>query len=190
MKSASSQDRKVKEVREILEGLQRYSEGDPPMPHAVGAERAPMRTRIVVVAAAIAGLVGIGGLAAFFWFRGNNPAAETLSYSPLSANRNASNPVNPANADQLQAALGHLSAGRVHAARENLQALATRESADAAWALARSYDPNYLRTLDSPDAPADVAEAKRWYRTWYAFAVKQGLVADSVSLERIIKSME
>ena len=39
------------------------------------------------------------------------------------------------------------------------------------------------------DAEPDVAEATRWYRTWHTAAIKQGLVTDSVSLERIIGSM-
>ena len=74
------------------------------------------------------------------------------------------------------------------AARSELLRVASEGSADVAWALARSYDPNFLRTV-SADAAPDIAEATRWYRTWYAIAVKQGLVADSVPLERIIRSM-
>jgi hypothetical protein len=44
-------------------------------------------------------------------------------------------------------------------------------------------------TIRGADAKPDVAEATRWYRTWFDIAVKQGLVADSVSLDRIIRSM-
>jgi hypothetical protein len=55
--------------------------------------------------------------------------------------------------------------------------------------LARSFDPNFLVTLPSADGAADVEQATRWYRIWHAAAVKQGLVPNSVSVERIIGSM-
>lgn len=89
----------------------------------------------------------------------------------------------------LEVALGHLTAGRVLAARTELLALVSEDAADVAWALARSYDPNFLGTIPAADAGPDVGQATRWYRAWYTAAVKQGLVADSVSLERIIGSM-
>ena len=95
----------------------------------------------------------------------------------------------PAPQATLQVALGLMASGRVQAARGELLRLAPEDSADVAWALARSYDPNFLGTLPKADAAADIAEATRWYRAWYAIAVKQGLVADSVPLERIIRSM-
>jgi hypothetical protein len=79
--------------------------------------------------------------------------------------------------------------GRVQAARRQLVRIASEGSADAAWSLARSYDPNYLGTIPSADAAADVEEATRWYQTWRTVAVKEGLVAGSISLERIIRSM-
>jgi hypothetical protein len=89
----------------------------------------------------------------------------------------------------LSAASELLVSGRVLAARETLFRVAKGESADVAWALARSDDPNFLIEVPAADASPDVAEATRWYRAWYDIAVKKGLVADSVSLERIIRSM-
>jgi len=89
----------------------------------------------------------------------------------------------------LSAASELLVSGRVQAARNALLRATKEESADVAWALARSYDPNFLIEVPAADASPDVAEATRWYRTWYDIAVKQGLIADSVSLERIIRSM-
>jgi hypothetical protein len=77
----------------------------------------------------------------------------------------------------------------VQAARAELLRVAQEGSADVAWAIARSYDPNFLGMLSDADAGPDVAEATRWYRAWYDIAVKQGLVADSVSLDRIVRSM-
>jgi hypothetical protein len=82
-----------------------------------------------------------------------------------------------------------MTSGQIRAARTELLRLAAQDSVYAAWALARSFDPNYLTTVPGADAGPDIAEAARWYRTWYAISVKQGLVADSVSLDRIIRSM-
>jgi hypothetical protein len=98
----------------------------------------------------------------------------------------ASTKVGPA----VEAAQVLMSAGRVLAARQQLLAIASDGSPDVAWTLARSYDPNHLKGIQGADAGPDVAEATRWYRTWHAAAVKQGLIADSVSLERIIRTMQ
>jgi hypothetical protein len=89
----------------------------------------------------------------------------------------------------LEGARALMAKGKVRSAREQLLALANKGSPDAAWDLARSYDPNVLAGLPAADASPDVKEATRWYRAWYAAAVRDGLVADSVSLERIIRSM-
>jgi hypothetical protein len=82
-----------------------------------------------------------------------------------------------------------LSRGQVQAARKQLLALASADATDVAWMLARSYDPNFLVTLPSADGSPDVEQATRWYRIWHAAAVKQGLVPNSVSVDRIIGSM-
>jgi hypothetical protein len=82
-----------------------------------------------------------------------------------------------------------LSRGQVQAARKQLLGLASADATDVAWMLARSYDPNFLVTLPSADGAGDVEQATRWYRIWHAAAVKQGLVPNSVSVERIIGSM-
>jgi hypothetical protein len=64
----------------------------------------------------------------------------------------------------MQSALQQMANGRVQAARRQLVRIASEGSADAAWSLARSYDPNYLGTIPSADAAADVEEATRWFR--------------------------
>lgn len=79
--------------------------------------------------------------------------------------------------------------GQVQAARAALLRVMPNDSADVAWALARSYDPNYLATIAAPDAGPDITEATRWYRTWYDIAVRQRQVSDNVSLERVIRAM-
>lgn len=89
----------------------------------------------------------------------------------------------------VEAAQALMSTGRVQAARQRLLAMAPDGSPHVAWALARSYDPNHLKEIQGADAAPDVAEATRWYRTWYAAAVKQRMISDSVSVEKIIGSM-
>jgi hypothetical protein len=90
----------------------------------------------------------------------------------------------------VEAAQVLMSTGRVQAARQRLLAMASDGSPDVAWALARSYDPNHLKGIDGADVGPDVAEAAYWYRMWYAAAIKQGMITDTVSLEKIIGSME
>jgi hypothetical protein len=152
-------------------------------------------SRLVKVSVLIASvLVVLGAIAIFV---GNNwrPAAVEAPSPPVAALQNPV-PARAAPAQEaekfqampLQVASDLMAAGQVQAARDVLLRV-TQESADVAWLLARSYDPNYLVTLRAADARPDVAQATRWYRTWYDIAVKQGLVADSVSLDRIIRSM-
>ena len=81
-----------------------------------------------------------------------------------------------------------LEAGRVVEARRALVDLPVK-SPEAALTLARSYDPNYLRQIPSPDAAADPAEAERWYRTWRDIASERGLVLEPDRFDRIIKAM-
>ncbi len=90
----------------------------------------------------------------------------------------------------VEAAQALMSTGRVQAARQRLLAMASDGSPDVAWALARSYDPNHLKGIEGADADPDVAEATGWYRTWYAAAVKQRMITDSFSLEKIVGSMQ
>jgi hypothetical protein len=98
-------------------------------------------------------------------------------------------PENQRSPAALQVASVLMTSGQVQAARTELLRVAQEGSADVAWALARSYDPNFLGAIAATDASPDVEQATRWYRTWYDIAVRQGLVADSVSVERIIRSM-
>jgi hypothetical protein len=94
-------------------------------------------------------------------------------------------PVDPniANAHQL------MDSGRVVAARKMLQRPDLAASQEGAWLLARSYDPNYLATIQSPDASADQQQAEEWYRRWRDAAVRNGMVMDDLRLKRIINSM-
>lgn len=206
-------------MKAVLQRLQRISTEPGPAEPQTPAETPPLSDRRVVVAAAlaIAAVVIVAGAFALLDF--NRPTVSTAGHpqpppaaaSPKTAPESkpaaapgstpiprsdtslappAAKPQSPSTAKPaLDVALGLLTTGRVQAARKQLLGLVSEDAADVAWALARSYDPNFLSTIPAADAGPDVAEATRWYRTWYAAAVKQGLVADSVSLERIIGSM-
>jgi hypothetical protein len=120
------------------------------------------------------------------------PAAEGATIRPVDPPAAPPTPRAPEpqrSSAALQAASALMTSGQVRAARAELLLAAQEGSADVAWALARSYDPNVLGAIAAADASPDVVEAARWYRTWYDIAVKQGLVADSVSVERIVRSM-
>ena len=85
--------------------------------------------------------------------------------------------------------MGLLSAGRVQAARKQLFAIGrmTRRTWPGRWRapMIRTSSPPYK----GPTLQPDVAEATRWYRAWYTAAIRQGLVTEGVSLERIIGAM-
>lgn len=79
--------------------------------------------------------------------------------------------------------------GQILEARRILSLAQPEQSPDVAWALARSYDPRFLSTIQNPDASPDVAAAERWYRAWHAAAQQQGLVSNNMSVDKIIGSM-
>lgn len=93
-------------------------------------------------------------------------------------------------AEGLETGQKHLLAGDVEAARQVLLPLAEAGSDQAALALARSYDPNFLRSVSSPDTAANVSKAEHWYRKWRDLAGERGLVMDESRFERIISSMQ
>jgi hypothetical protein len=79
--------------------------------------------------------------------------------------------------------------GHIVAAREVLQQPDLATSQEGAWLLARSYDPNYLATIQSSDASADPRQAEEWYRRWRDIAARDGMVMDDLHFKRIIDSM-
>ncbi len=209
MARSDDNDPKLSEVKAVLQRLQGFdTEPDGPAAQkpagaAHRAGRGVAAVTGVVLMATAAGLFG----AAYLFVRAKPPSPEPTAtkeettaqtagvpQSPLAAKEpsGTSAPQRPPSALEVKAALDGaralMSKGQVRAARARLLALANEGSPDAAWDLARSYDPNVLAALPADAAP-DVTEATRWYRAWYAAAVREGLVADSVSLERIIGSM-
>jgi hypothetical protein len=217
MAHSDKKDPKLNEVRAVLQRLQGLPTGEEPGPsRPPGANQRPAGDGVWLVTAAVIGVTAAGIVGAAYLFTsyqrvadpasGPKPAAEKRTAPPGSDTKDrpvvpaiaapsspggASRPPASAVKPTLDGALDLMARGRIRAAREQLLALAGGglPPADVAWALARSYDPNHLVTLPAPDAAPDVKEATRWYRLWYGAAVRQGLVADSVSLERIIGSM-
>jgi hypothetical protein len=94
-------------------------------------------------------------------------------------------PTDPAIADARQLMDG----GHILTAREMLLQPALAESQEGAWLLARSFDPNYLATVQSPDATADKEQAEHWYRRWRDIGAQSGMVMDDLRLRRIIEAM-
>jgi hypothetical protein len=200
-------DSKLSEVKAVLQRLQGIgSEAEVGGAATRPGPRAPRRAAAVAAAIVVTAGGILGVVALFVGF--NGPKDEASSAKPARAAGAptaapeadlpaAAGPAppridaakGPAVKTALEGARGLMAKGHVRAAREQLVTLADQGSPDAAWDLARSYDPNVLVALPGADAPANVKEAERWYRAWYAAAVRDGLVADSVSLERIIGSM-
>jgi hypothetical protein len=209
MERSGSKDPKLSEVKAVLQRLQRISADRESRTHhpQTAQPRVQHSRRLAVMSLlglASAVLVLIGGLSVTGLIGPIGPAGDRAIQPPVAAPREgkpSGAPVEhstlvppavpPASLPRpaLEAALGLLSAGRVKAARAQLLKLAPGDSAEVAWALARSYDPNFLRTVPAADAGPDVPEATRWYRSWHAAAVKQGLVTHNTPLDRIIESM-
>jgi hypothetical protein len=212
MERSRGEDPRLSEVKAVLQRLQRIS-ADPQadtLDHTA-SQQAPRPRRLALAAAAgVAAAVLIAGGAFVLTdpsrFIGSTvgrlrqpPAVAPAPTAPqvklaAAPSGDASLPplaVQPATSQRpvLEAAIGLLNAGRVQVARRQLLAIASEDAADVAWALARSYDPNFLATIPGADAEPDIAAATRWYRAWHAAALRQGLVTEGVSLERILGSM-
>jgi hypothetical protein len=191
MDRSKAEDRKLGEVKAVLQRLQQMS-AEPTVVEpqvAEGGSGGPTRRMAVIAVLGAAALICL--LVVSYTFVSvtqlASPRPNLVSAPPATSGTPRATPPKPI--PTLEAAVGLMAAGRIQAARAALLRLAPEDSADAAWALARSYDPNYLATVPGADAGPDVEQATRWYRAWYAVAVKQGLVGDSVSLDRIIRSM-
>jgi hypothetical protein len=210
MDSSRREDPRLSEVKAVLQRLQRISAGPEVQAEQLAAEQALRRRGwglSVSLGLAAGALVAVGAFVFIDPARLLGPSASRERQLPAAVTQPVPSTtklvvvpggnVSPPLAAQsqipprpaLEAAMGMLSAGRVQAARRQLLAIASEDAADVAWALARSYDPNFLSAIPGPDAGPDVTEAARWYRAWHASAVRQGLVTESVSLERIIGAM-
>jgi hypothetical protein len=199
-----SRGRQLEEVRAILQHLQALAaESGTGVPAATLAKSTHPR-RVAGRRTLAAGLGLLGGLATIglgaYVLNGLGqrtgpsagiPAIQSSEGSafPAAGDRQPAGKVEASAQSILEKALQDLAAGHIKAARDALIRSQHQGSADMAWTLARSYDPKFLAEIAHRDAEPNVTEAARWYRIWYSRAVTDGLVADSVSLERIIGSM-
>lgn len=199
-----SRTRQLAEVKAILHHLQALAaEAGTAVPAPSGgatgrANRLAKRRVLAAAVGLIAGLATIG-LGAYTLTDLRESVGQSLALRPTrAADEAASPPVRdrqptdksePSAQAILEKATQDIAAGRVRAAREALIRIQHLGSADMAWTLARSYDPNFLNEIAQRDAEPNVTEAARWYRIWYSRALTDGLVAETVSLERIIRSL-
>ncbi len=103
-------------------------------------------------------------------------------------------PAVPTQSDVADQARKLLEGGHVQQARALLlgaaDSVAERARSGLALTLARSFDGNYLRTLDHADATGDSTQARRWYLRWFEFASKDGSVPKTMRLDRLLASLE
>ena len=90
----------------------------------------------------------------------------------------------------LQQAQQMMLGGDISGARVILMRSADAGPPDVALALARSYDPNFLRSVTNPNAAPDIEQATLWYRRWHNAAVQNGQITDTLRLDRILRSMQ
>jgi hypothetical protein len=173
----------------------------PQRPDATASAGGTNRRALVVGAGFL--VVASAAVGALFILNQHQPPKPTkapdqvAAISPAAAP--APSPVSPAPSENPQAADSKLallqqgqklmSEGDIKGAREALLQPAESGYPDAAFSLARSYDPNFLQSVTNPNAAPDVAQAEIWYRRWHEAAVKAGVVTDSLRLERILQSM-
>ena len=147
-----------------------------------------------------AGIVVVAGAAAGALFILNQPPKhikapdQVAAISPTTAPAPAPTasetpPIIDSRLALLQQGQKLMSEGDITGARQALLQPAESGYPDAAFSLARSYDPNFLQSVTNPNAGPDIAQAELWYRRWHEAAVKAGVVTDSLRLERILQSM-
>jgi hypothetical protein len=205
----SQTDSKLGEVRAVLQRLQSFSaepNNSPPSeagapestlsePAAAERRRAPAAIGLTIAGAAFA-VLGLVWLTVSTAERAYLPAAATPDVTVgnraiADGDASVRQPVLRSSVPRadIDVAQELLTKGQVQAARKQLLGMSSGGDADVAWMLARSYDPNFLASLPRADAAPDIEQAAQWYRTWHAAAVMQGMVPNSVSVERIIGSM-
>jgi hypothetical protein len=195
MGRSRAEDRKLGEVKAVLEHLQRMAADPTSVGRQSTGETLGHAVQTFMRRKASLALLGGGALTSAlvvglaFMASDQHKSRPSIFAAAPSAPSTLPLADAPPRVPALQVAIGQMSAGHILAARKELLLLAPEDTVDVAWALARTYDPNFLATVPVADAAADVAEAARWYRTWHAVAVKEGLVGDSVSVDRIIGSM-
>ncbi len=193
------EDPKLREVKDVLLRLQRMDVEENLAAAPESGTRATRRSfpwtkTIVIVCGIAAGSCVAAVIAALHLAKDERPspslgaAKPTQEIAAPKSTETGPEPTSPAPA-RVNLAQQFMLAGRLRAARKLLIEESGSRSEDVALALARSYDPNFLKHVPSADSEPDRGEAERWYREWHAIAKEKGLVTDGVALERLIRSM-
>ena len=204
----SSDTARLEEVRTLLHQLQRIrsepagsgpqekherspgqASGRPEKGQSHLRAKAVAGAALLVIAAAIMGALLLVDVPA----PGDPPTAAVQPVQPASQGEPAE-PAEPgpepgAGLVPLQQAQQMMLSGDILGAREALMQSDDPGSPDVAWALARTYDPNFLQSVTNPNAAPDIEQATFWYRRWHQAAVENGQITDAVRLERILGSM-
>ncbi len=138
--------------------------------------------------AAIGGVMILAG-AGYWLFLTGAPSGTQFSGPARGITGTSGNPLTPAHLGDLDKARRLMDSGQIAAARQILEQPALASTQDGIWLIARSFDPNYLKTITAADASADKAKATEWYRRWHEIAGRNGVVMDDARLKRIIDSM-
>jgi hypothetical protein len=138
--------------------------------------------------AAIGGVVMLAG-AGYWLFMTGTPSGTQFGGPAREIAGTSGNPLTPAHTGGLDKARRLMDSGQIAAARQILEQSALAGTQDGAWLIARSFDPNYLKTITAADASADKAKATERYRRWHEIAGRNGVVMDDARLKRIIDSM-
>ncbi|MBL8564204.1 MAG: hypothetical protein JNM89_00635 [Hyphomicrobiaceae bacterium] len=117
------------------------------------------------------------------------PRAELAPSTTPARDSAGSEPGNPAWQSTNLTVTSLVAMGRIAEAREMLFQAHPETDPDAAWALARTFDPRYVARISGSDAAPDVEQATKWYRTWHALALEKGRISGDVSVERILRGM-
>lgn len=144
------------------------------------------RLPLPLVAVAAVALILAGGsyfLLPADTFQGTQPAAMPGVAAPAPVQ------VTPGMLSELDKVRQLLDKGQIAAARKLLAQPQLAATQEGAWLTARSFDPNFLSSVPSPDAGADITIAAGWYLRWHEIATRNGLAMDEARLQRIISAM-
>lgn len=95
-------------------------------------------------------------------------------------------PARPPEYRAFDRGLALMNKGDILGARVEFEQSAT---AEAALALGRSYDENYLSRIENPNAKPDANTARQWYEAWYRISVRQGAISAETNLDLLIEAM-
>jgi hypothetical protein len=118
------------------------------------------------------------------------PAKPSAAADNGAASQANAAPPDPRIARTVDNARTLMESGQIVAARKTLLQPALAASQDAAWLIARSFDPNYLATVQSADATGDKIRAEEWYRRWRDLGARNGAGMDDARLKRLIDAMQ